>query len=293
MVLDVLSFPQPMAPSSMSTHPHRLSRVAYALPVVTLGLAIYGKPLTGLIREWWSPGHSQSLVIFVFAALVAWLRRRTVSAIPSSYQPQGLLLAGAGCALHVFGQIALGAYASQLSFLLVVSGIIWTFWGIGRLRAFALPISLLAAAIPLPSLVYDSLSFPLQMLATTIACWAADLAGIAIYREGNIIHLAGMSVGVWEACNGLNSLKALLAGSVVLAFLVCRLPLTRILVCAAAFPVAVIANVVRVTGTAMLSDWHPVYAIGFYHAFSGWMIFLLGAIALYGAAFSMRKLLEK
>jgi exosortase len=203
------------------------------------------------------------------------------------------MLAGFGCVLHLFGQFAAGRYASQLSFVFVLAGIIWTFWGIGRLRELALPILLLAAAIPLPSLVYASLSMPLQLLASEVACGIADLGGISVYREGNIIHLASMSVGVWEACSGLNSLSALMAGALLLSSILCRLPLTRILVCIAAIPISLIANIARVTGTAIMSDWHPAYAIGFYHMFSGWFVFLIGAMGLYGTAIGLRRCVER
>jgi exosortase len=134
---------------------------------------------------------------------------------------------------------------------------------------------------------------PLQLLASTIACQVADFLGIVVYREGNIIHLAGMSVGVWEACSGLNSLSALMAGAVLLGFLLCRRPLTRVALCAFAIPIAITANIARVTGTAVLSDWHPAYAIGFYHAFSGWLVFLAGATGLYIAALALRTVFEK
>jgi exosortase len=177
--------------------------------------------------------------------------------------------------------------------VLVVAGIVWTFWGAARLRQLLLPLLLLATAIPMPSLVYASLSMPLQLLVSQIACQAADFLGIAVFREGNIIHLANTSMGVWEACSGLNSLSSLLAGAVLLGFVMCRLPLTRLLVFVAAVPIAVTANVARVAGTAILSDKHPAYAMGFYHAFSGWFVFAVGCVGLYGAAVGLRRLLDR
>ena len=261
---------------------------------MALIVAVYGPTLVGLFDEWWnSTEHSQGLVIVPFAVLIAWLRRRSVTAVPADCELRGLMLAAGGCAMHLLGQLAAGEYVSQVSFVLVLAGVVWTFWGIGRLRRLALPLLLLVAAIPLPSLVYASLSMPLQLLSSKVACQVADFLGIAVYREGNIIHLATMSMGVWEACSGLNSLSALIAGAVLLGFLVCRLPLTRALVCVAAVPIAILANIVRITGTAVLSDQHPAYAMGFYHAFSGWLIFLIGSMALYGAAIGFRRMFDK
>jgi exosortase len=206
---------------------------------------------------------------------------------------RGLFLIAAGCAMHVFGQLAAGLYVSQLSFLLVLAGTIWTFWGVGRLRRLTLPILLLATAIPLPSLISTSLSLPLQLFASHIACRVADFAGVAVYREGNIIHLATISLGVWEACSGLTSLSALMVGAVLLGFILCRYPLTRVLVCIATIPIAIMINVARVTGTAILSDWRPAYAMGFYHAFSGWLVFLVGVASIYAVAIGLRRLFDR
>jgi exosortase len=264
------------------------------IPLAILLFAVFGKALAELFHDWVNaPEHSQGLAIVPAAMLVAWLRRRAVKALPKACDLRGLALGAAGCALHLFSRLASALYLSQLAFVLVVAGLIWTFWGAARLRRLALPLLLLTTAIPLPSLVYVSLSMPLQVLASKAACWVADAGGIAIYREGNIIHLAGMSVGVWEACSGLNSLAALIAGGVLLGALLCRLALTRMLVCISAVPIAVAANIARVTGTALLSDWHPAYAMGFYHAFSGWLVFVLGGTGLYGAAIGLRRVFDE
>jgi exosortase len=274
-------------------NPRPALRIAYTIPLILLAVAIYGAAVVELLHEWGSPDHSQGVVIVPFVAMVAWLRRRSLAAIPAACEPRGLVLVAAGCVLHLFGRLAAGLYASQLSVVVVLAGVVWTFWGFDRLRWAVLPLLLLMTAIPLPSLVYASLSMPLELLASGIACRMADLIGIAVYREGNIIHLAGMTIGVWEACSGLNSLSALMAGAVLFGFLLCRRTLTRLLVCTAAIPIAVMANIARVTGTAMLGDWHPAYAMGFYHAFSGWLVFLVGSTGLYGATISLRRLFEK
>lgn len=273
---------------------HFFFRIAYWSPVIAVVVATFKTPLAGLFGEWWhSPEQSQGLVIVPLALLVAWLRRRSLMAIPATCEIRGLVLTAAGCALRLFGELAAGIYVSQLSFALVLAGMIRTFWGIARLKALALPILLLVAAIPLPSLVHASLSMPLQLFVSRIACWLAEMVGVVVYREGNIIHLSSVSLGVWEACSGLNSLSALITGAVLLAFMVCRLPLTRALVCFAAIPIALLTNIARITGTAILSDSCPACAMNFYHAFSGWLVFLLGGIGLCGAAIVLRRAFDR
>ena len=279
-----------MAPRPLTIKRPLLLRIGYIAPLVGLFLAIYSAPLAVLFKDSWdSAEQSQGLVIIPLAIVVAWIRRRSLSPIPETCDVGGLMLTAAGCALHLFGQLAVGFYVSGISFVVVAAGVLWTIGGIAWLRAMALPILLLAVAIPLPSLLYASLSMPLQLFATAIACRIAEFFGVVVYREGNIIHLADISLGIWEACSGLNSLSSLFAGAVLMGFLVCPLPRTRLMVCLAAIPIAIATNVVRITGTAILSDWRPAYAMGFYHAFSGWLVFGVGVLGLYAAAIGLRR----
>jgi exosortase len=122
---------------------------------------------------------------------------------------------------------------------------------------------------------------PLQLFASRIATDLAQMLGVSIFRDGNIIHLATTSLGVEEACSGLHSLPALVVGSLLLGFLANASILARILLLLISIPLAIAVNVLRVTGTALLADYRPEFAMGFYHSFSGWLVFVLGFGALW------------
>jgi exosortase len=116
----------------------------------------------------------------------------------------------------------------------------------------------------------------LQLLASKVASEAAQSLGVSIYRDGNIIHLATTSLGVAEACSGLHSLSALIVGSMLLGFVEEASTLGRILIVLISVPLAIGVNVLRVTGTAILADFRPELALGYYHSFSGWLVFVIG-----------------
>jgi exosortase len=130
--------------------------------------------------------------------------------------------------------------------------------------------------VPLPTIVYNTAAAPLQLFASTMATDLAQMLGVSIFRDGNIIHLANASLGVEEACSGLHSLSALLVASLLLGFLERVAIFGRILLFVLSVPLAIAVNVVRVTGTALLADYHLEYAMGFYHSFSGWLVFVVG-----------------
>jgi exosortase len=147
--------------------------------------------------------------------------------------------------------------------------------------------------VPLPVIVYNQLAQPLQLVASEVSTKLAEFFGVSLYTEGNVIQLATTTLGVEEACSGLRSLAALVVMVLLLGFMVCRRPFLRVLLLALAFPTAVFVNVHRVTGTAILEDRNPDLAMGFYHLFSGWLIFLLGIALVFAACQLLHKVLDR
>jgi exosortase len=147
--------------------------------------------------------------------------------------------------------------------------------------------------VPLPTLVYNSLAAPLQLFASEVATNLAQAAGVAVFRDGNIIHLANISLGVEEACSGLNSLSALIVASLLLGYLLCSRISSRIVLALLSIPLAIAINIIRITGTAIIADYRPEFALGFYHSFSGWLVFLVAFGVLYGLALILTRLLER
>jgi exosortase/archaeosortase family protein len=63
-------------------------------------------------------------------------------------------------------------------------------------------------------------------------------------------------------------------------FMETRTPV-RILIALAAVPIAVVANAARVAGTGLASYWiSPAAADGFFHTFSGWIMFVVALAGL-------------
>ncbi len=250
--------------------------------VAALIAALFWDVLADMAHDWWTePALSQGLLIPPLALYIAWLYRRETFNISASTDVRGLLLCALACFLYIFGRLASEFFMTRISFVVLLTGLVWTFWGMKRLRTLAFPLLLLATMVPLPVLVYNSVAAPLQLFASDVAARTAQALGISVFRDGNIIQLANVSLGVAEACSGLNSLSALIVGSMLFGFLICSSPVSRILLVASAIPLAIIVNVLRVAGTAVLADYDEEFAMGFYHSFSGWLVFVAGAAVLY------------
>jgi exosortase len=239
--------------------------------------SLYGQVVVDLASEWWTqPEASYGMLIPPFALYVAYQRRQKTLSIPARYEGRGLLLVICACLVLLTGRLAAEYFLTRSSLVLLLGGLAWTFWGAARLRSIAFPLILLATMVPPPAILYNAAAAPLQLLASTIATDLAQLLGVSVYRDGNIIRLATMSLGVAEACSGLHSLSALAVASLLLGFLENAPVIGRVTVFLLSVPLAIAVNVLRVSGTAILADYKPEIALGYYHAFSGWLVFLLG-----------------
>ena len=137
--------------------------------------------------------------------------------------------------------------------------------------------------VPLPTILFNAVAFPLQGLAAQNATWMLDLLGVPVLRDGNVIHLSHISLGVAEACSGIRSLISLLALAVAWAYLTLPGLWSMLVLVASAVPITIVANAGRVVLTGLIGQWFGVeYAQGFFHTFSGWVIFLLAFSASLG-----------
>jgi len=264
------------------------------LVIAALLAYLYGRVAYELAQDWLTnPGFSHGIIIPPFAAYVTWLQRKRITAISPAPDLRGLWIQGLACLLYLLGRMAAEFFLMRVALVIELAGLLWTLWGWPRVRALAFPLLLLVTMVPLPNIVYNTLSSPLQLFATSAGTSLARLFGVAVFQDGNVINLAGLSLGVNEACSGLNSLSALLVTGVLAGFLVCANPLNRALVVVMGVPIAVAGNVLRVAGTAILADHNERYALGFYHAFSGWLVFILGCFTLLGIAYLLRNTLER
>lgn len=255
------------------------------LAVIVVTVLLYKQVSLELFSDWWTqPDLSQGLLIVPFALYIAYLRRGVTLQQPAAPDSRGLLVVGSGCLLYLLGIAAAEFFLSRMSLLLLLTGFIWTFWGTARLRTLVFPLVLLVSAIPLPAIVYNTATAPLQLLASELGTNLAQMFGVTVYRDGNVINLAHMSLGVEEACSGLNSLSAMFAGAILVGFISCTRGISRLLILFTSLPIAIAANAFRVGCTAIFADYNQQFAEGFYHALSGWLIFLIGFAGLFGVS---------
>jgi exosortase len=170
---------------------------------------------------------------------------------------------------------------SRIALLPVVAGIVLFVFGWAHLKILAFPIAFLFLMIPIPAIIFNHIAFPLQLQASRFGEWAIATAGIPVLREGNVLILAHTSLEVAEACSGIRSLVSLITLGIVYGYFMDSRVWVRTLIVLSAIPVAILANGARVAGTGMAAHWiSPKAADGFFHEFSGWIVFIFAFVMI-------------
>jgi exosortase len=277
---------QPAQPEPARTH----SRPALfvAIPpwqVAILGVllvALYARTLAHLVGQWWQdPNFSHGFFVPLFSAFVLWQERQSLKHLTPKPSWWGLPLLAGALSVLIVGQMGAELFLARFSLLLALASVIVLFLGWNFLQATAFPLAFLLLMIPIPNIVFNQITFPLQLLASKVAAEVLPLLGVPILREGNVINLPAMALEVAEACSGIRSLMSLVTLAIIYGYLTEKRILMRIALAVASVPIAVAANSVRIIGTGLLVQyWDPDKAEGFFHASWGWIIFVISLALL-------------
>jgi exosortase len=244
---------------------------------------LYGSILVHLAMQWWrDPNFSHGFLVPLFSLFVLWKDWDRISRFPPAPSFWGLIVVSFALCLLLAGVLGAELFLSRISLLLLLAGLIVFFRGWRLFRAVLFPWAFLFLMIPIPAIIFNQITFPLQLLASRLAASVLPLLGVPVLRQGNIINLPAMPLEVAEACSGIRSLLSLATLSIMYGYLMESRISIRLLLALASIPIAVLANSLRIVGAGLLVQyWGQDAAEGFFHTFSGWLVFVVSLILLF------------
>jgi len=282
---------------------------------------VYFTVLLKLGGDWWNDeNYSHGLLIPFVIGYILWQeRQRFTDAQTSPAALWGTIGVGMSLLLLWAGVAGAELFVQRLSLMLMIASVVIYFWGFRLLRLVAVPLSLLVLSIPIPQIIFNRIAFPLQLFASRCAVGAMSFFNIPVLRQGNIIELMPLGatepkkLAVVEACSGIRSLMTLVTLAVVYAYFTkptsdhdddlksdgMRTGRPRfqhkvssflrsftfwrsLILVVAAVPIAILTNALRVSGTGVLAHYYGTrVADGFFHTFSGWVIYIAAAVLLF------------
>jgi exosortase len=249
---------------------------------VSILLAVcYAPIVAALVRQWNGDadmGHG--FFVPMIAAFIAWQKRDRIANTPAVPNWWGLaVMLWAGFQLYI---ATLGAelFLARTSLVISIIGAVLLLGGTQYLKIFGFPLFLLFFMVPIPAVIYNQITFPLQIFASQVAERAIDLLQIPVIREGNVLILPQQTLNVVEACSGIRSLLTLTFLSLVYGYFFEKRTWVRVVLFCSTIPIAITANSGRVAFTGVISQFKPELAEGWFHEAQGWVIFMIGLVIL-------------
>ncbi len=257
--------------------------MAVIVPLAMAFLVLYYPVLQGLYLDWQTnQDYSHGCFIPFISLFMLYYSYRHWWQLKPSPCNTGVVVLLLGLGMSVLGKVGTEFFLQRLSIIVVLAGICLFLLGWAYLKNFAFPLGYLFFMIPLPAIIWNKIAFPLQLFGSALTERVVRMMGIPVFREGNVLHLVETRLEVVAACSGLRSLMTMFALAALLVFISALPPWKKWILFFSAAPVAILANIVRLSGTAFLaSKYGSEVAHGFLHDFSGVVIFVLGFSLLF------------
>jgi exosortase len=228
-----------------------------------------------------NPNYSHGFLIPPVAAWLLWRQRAVFRDAAPGGSWAGSILLVPGAMLQIAGLRGDVAMLQGLALILVLMGVVWQIFGGRVFVRVAFPLAFLLFMIPTFPFVINVISFRLKLMAATGAVAIAQEIGVTVQREGVNLLLPDGVLAVDNACSGLRSLIALVALGALFAYLSHGAFWRRGLLFLLALPIAVVANVLRISGLCVYAGLTSVErAAGVFHDVGGYMLFALAFLML-------------
>jgi exosortase len=239
------------------TEPRRtpvVGELAFAAILTLLALGwVYLPTFANLLRRWSEdPQSSHGFLVPVLSLLILWFNWDHKPTTPAEPNWNGVGVLGLAAGLRFLGAYINFDWLDEVSFVVALSGVVlllagprWLYWARWAL-------AFLVFMIPLPFQLERAVAGPLQGGATAASTYLLQTFGYPAVAEGNTILINDVKFGVLEACNGLGMLQSFIMLSAAMALLSRRPLAERLVILASGLPIALLANLIRITGTALL-----------------------------------------
>jgi exosortase len=234
--------------------------------------------------------YGHGFLIPIVSLAIAWQRKDALKKIRISADTMGIWIIAAALFVHIICASLKVYFISGFSFVIALYGLILYMFGKEVARNLIFPVFFLFAMIPLPLVVVSNLTVKLKLFAAQAATFVLNKIGFVCIRDGSIIRMPSSYLSVEAPCSGLRSLISLLTLGLLFAYAMKASYLKKGILFLSSVPIAVASNITRIVLLGVVNDLYgEKIAMGFFHDFTGFLVFALAFAGLYG----VNRVLEK
>jgi len=248
------------------------------LIIVAAELLLLYAPTWRWLFDRWTMGVWNNAHGFMIPPVVGWFvwqELRPLRALPREGSAWGYAFLVPALVMHVLDMGMHTQILSAVSIVVALPGLSLLFLGTARTKAIAFPLAFTALMLPIPLAVTERIHLVLRQISTAGAAAIVPLLGGTVYAEGTTLHITQGVLEVGDGCSGFSTLYAACAVAALAAYSSDRWS-RRIAAIAAAVPLAIASNIVRVVLLVFVVRWLGIGALETWlHPGSGVLTFVL------------------
>ncbi|MDW8343657.1 MAG: exosortase/archaeosortase family protein [Verrucomicrobiae bacterium] len=270
---------------------------AYWVQVVEAAEGVYAISCYQWLTGHWHnvSNYSHGPLIPLIAIGIVWMKGRGLLRARLEPMLSGAWVLFAAMLIYYFGVKAMQPRLVVFSFVILLYGLVLTLAGREVMRYLFFPITFLLLMIPL-NFLDEHIGFPLQLLMAKVSAGFLNWLGIETVRVGTSIRSAVFDFDVANPCSGIRSLMALTTVTAAFAYVTQTKQWKRWVLFLSAIPLAVLGNMARVVGIALIGQVYGQGPAMRAHDYSGFIVFGVALIAMVGIGFLLnlpyRRILE-
>ena len=258
--------------------------------LMALALIAYIPMIQWMIERWFASEsyYGHGFLIPAVSLYFAWQRRKAIQEAKLSQEMIGLAIVAVGLLAHILSAALRIYFISGFSFVFVLYGLVLFSFGKEVTRNLVFPIFFLLAMIPLPLVLIGNLTVKLKLFVTEAAVFVLNRIGFPSIRDGSIIRMPRSHVLVGAPCSGLRSLISLVTLGLIFSYAMKVSYLKKSILFLSSIPIALATNLIRITLLAIINDLYgQKVAMGYFHDFSGFLMFGIAFALLYGVSLAL------
>lgn len=241
----------------------KLKPLIISLIVAVIVSLFYWPTFRWLVQSWLSNDYySHGFLVPFISLFFIWTKRKHLKELSPSLL--GLVFLLVGVVLYVLSSVLDMRVLAGFSLPVIIAALSLAFLGTRATWAIAFPLCFLIFMVPLPFM--QDIGYELQSISINASSGILGITPLPITCVGPEIHLGDEKFIIGLACAGTNTLVALLALSAVYVYILKGPVYKRTIVFLIAFPLAVIANILRIISIILVAHYISIEtANGWYH----------------------------